>query len=82
MEEKRFEHDCKTCVYLGRHEKYDLYLCDGISPLARYGNEESEYVSGLTCSFRGESFSVEPLCVARELALEKGLVNQYKTTGI
>lgn len=41
-------HDCLTCVFLGTHDRHDLYRC-GKGPLgsyvARYGNDSHEYVS-------------------------------------
>lgn len=47
----RFTHVCDGCTYLGQHEEYDLYFCDGSaasfggSTLARYGHEPPEYKS-------------------------------------
>ena len=49
----RFEHDCKRCAFLGQYEEYDLYFCpqNGIpTVIARYGDEGSEYTSGLNSS--------------------------------
>lgn len=55
----RFVHDCSRCKYLGSlflrvsdcPGWYDLYSCDqsGTMPtvIARYGDEGSEYMSGL-----------------------------------
>lgn len=47
----RFQHDCDNCIYLGQHEEYDLYYCtqggDWPTVIARYGDEGSEYTSGL-----------------------------------
>ncbi len=50
-----FTHDCSQCVFLGSHEmgaeKFDLYYCDQsgriATVIARFGNEGSEYSSGM-----------------------------------
>ena len=48
----RHEHDCTTCVFLGRHGRFDLYLHDGgdhpawTTVIARWGSLGS-YSSGL-----------------------------------
>ena len=44
-----FEHDCDECVFLGTYKDTDLYFCDPLRPtvLYRYGNDPSEYGSGL-----------------------------------
>jgi len=50
-----YQHDCARCIYLGRYldkptnRWRDLYVCksSGTTVIARYGNEGSEYVSGL-----------------------------------
>jgi hypothetical protein len=44
----RFIHDCKSCLYLGRHEEYDMWFCptcDEGTLIARYDNEGGEYAS-------------------------------------
>lgn len=46
----KYEHDCATCEFLGRHEgeDADLYSCAGINwvtLVARYADEGSEYSS-------------------------------------
>lgn len=43
---QRYRHDCDTCIFLGYHEQYDLYVCvhpGGLrfrdaTVIARYGN--------------------------------------------
>jgi len=46
--EPRYNHDCNRCEFLGTHEEYDLYFCpDEPTIIARYGNEDGEYGSGL-----------------------------------
>lgn len=69
MSEARYPHDCDECVFLGTHEKYDLYFC-GANPtvIARYGTE-GDYLSGLTLVPH-----VAELAVAAELALDRGLL--------
>jgi hypothetical protein len=46
--EKRFLHDCDSCLYLGtcwsEDRWYDLYRCGG-TYVARYGNYATEYSS-------------------------------------
>jgi hypothetical protein len=47
----QFEHDCRSCHFLGTYEKHDLYFCrqGGSFPtiVARYGDKGPEYLSGL-----------------------------------
>lgn len=47
----RFTHDCDKCDFLGRHGNWDLYYCykDVFGPtvIARFGDEGSEYISGM-----------------------------------
>lgn len=46
-EQPQFEHDCDRCIFLGRHEKYDLYFCPTEpTVIARYG-VDGDYLSGL-----------------------------------
>ena len=46
-------HDCATCIFLGRKDNIDLYICNlqddckMASILGRYGNELNEYYSSL-----------------------------------
>ena len=82
-EKPQFDHDCKDCTFLGRHEgqsafggssgKYDLYFCPqyGMSHtvIARFGNGGPDYLSGLLASY------YEPvLAEARRRAQKIGLV--------
>ncbi len=51
---KRYEHDCKQCVFLGTFEEYDLYGCPQTghnthTVLARYGDDDSDYHSCPLC---------------------------------
>ena len=72
-----FQHDCDRCVSLGTfsHEgrDYDLYSCDqgslGNTVIARYGNEGSEYFSGLWFAESNPT-----LGEAKKRAIEKGLL--------
>jgi len=49
----KFEHDCEVCVFLGHYLEHDLYCCPkGPDILARYGDEGSEYMDGLTFAHR------------------------------
>jgi hypothetical protein len=47
--ERRFEHDCESCLFLGQYKEYDLYICLGTNhtPIARYG-EKGDYLSGMS----------------------------------
>ena len=74
---KQFHHDCEECVYLGlfnfkcgsQYTLYDAYYCevDSVIPtvIARYGDEGSEYLSGL--GFGGVLKDIERY--ARELGI-------------
>lgn len=45
----QFEHDCERCVYLGRHEDRDVYVCPQYgwpTIVQRFGDRGSEYNSG------------------------------------
>ena len=47
--EPLYEHDCKSCIFLGALIDYDLYYCGkqgDITVIARYSDEPSEYLSG------------------------------------
>lgn len=69
--EPRYKHDCKRCVFLGRHERYDLYFCDqgGGLPtvIARYSSDGPDYISGL-------HNTVAPLKEAYVRAVATGLI--------
>jgi hypothetical protein len=68
-EEPRFVHDCDNCHFLGHYkskqtgEDFDLYYCanSGVygTTLARFGNEGSEYASGICfynqCDYHAEA---------------------------
>ncbi len=56
QEQPEFEHDCDSCIFLGRYAwgryenepSYDLYVCSskfGYSAIARHGNDGWEYIS-------------------------------------
>jgi hypothetical protein len=67
----RYEHDCESCLYLGREGKYDLYYCPtGPTVVARSSSEGGDYLSGL--SFVGRS---APLTEAFRRAEQLGLVS-------
>jgi hypothetical protein len=70
-----YRHDCKSCVFLGRHNGQDLYFCEqgGSIPtvVARFGDEGSEYTSSM------EMVEHYPeLKAALRLAIERGLVRR------
>ena len=81
----KYQHDCKTCVFLGGHTApesslyYDLYYClqYGMpTVLARYGDPDHEYLSGAPMSFQRSAFldknNTSPLAEAYRRAIEKG----------
>ena len=76
---KKYKHDCDECIYLYTTDKddydtgsiYDVYFCEqgGIpTVIARYGNDGSEYMSGL-------GFNFHVLKDAEEFAKNVGLLN-------
>lgn len=71
----KYEHDCHQCTDLGEHEGHDLYHCmqggNLATVLARYGNEGSEYMSGL-------GLSLAPLVEAEQRATERGLPVEWR----
>jgi len=74
----RYEHDCSACVFLGTYRDYDLYFCgeDYKTVIARYGDDEPEYQSGLT--FVG---IIPQLTEAARLAVDRGLLDPATKTG-
>lgn len=80
----KYQHDCDTCLFLGRFENYDLYYHPGSdwneTLVARYGNDPEDYVSGLTPSrtfavVNGVQLEPDPaLAHARSLAEARGLL--------
>lgn len=50
----RYTHDCNQCKFLGHYEGYDLYYCDVVKDvptvIARFGNNPTDYFSGLDSS--------------------------------
>lgn len=82
--ERRYEHDCDACIFLGHHEDYDLHICLIPAPLpsftciARYGDEGHEYLS-----WRGPSAAVstmEPIREAYRFArLKNALTDEHLT---
>lgn len=75
-EKPLFRHDCENCEFLGTFHGHDLYICrrnqQCVSLLARCGNEENEYVSGIdifgaSILARQDSRMDDDAVVAREL---------------
>lgn len=53
--EPRYPHNCGKCIFLGRHEQWDLYHCaNGINEtvIARKG-PDGDYMSGMRFAERG-----------------------------
>lgn len=78
----KYQHDCDRCVFLGRHVfgppeesvVFDLYYhpADGAgrTVIARHGDREDDYLSGLIFGLNG---TVPPLVEAVRRAEERGL---------
>lgn len=69
----RFKHDCEHCKPLGEFGEADLYFCDtpwiGVTVVARYSDEESDYVSGMElANFHGD------IKEAKKRAIDGGLL--------
>ncbi len=79
METPKYTHDCENCKFLGTHKDHDLYFCedekDGFfdTVIARYGNEGSEYKSGMIFAKEGHI-----LFETKKRVLEMGLVNEVR----
>jgi hypothetical protein len=66
----RYTHDCPRCAFLGCWAEYDLYFCSGAgmpTVIARYGNNGSDYSSGI-------GFTMTQLVIAEGLARRRGLL--------
>lgn len=78
---KNYTHDCESCIFLGDYEfdgtKYDLYFCSQMqfvpTVIARYGDEGSEYMSGLKF---GETTDCMPLYEAKMRATNAGFITK------
>jgi hypothetical protein len=40
----RYEHDC-TCTFVGVYKNYDLYCCNKVHLVVRYGDDSPDYSS-------------------------------------
>jgi len=71
----RYIHDCSKCVFLETYEDYDLYVCARHGKIdtliARYGNDEDEYASGLVfaLAYNEGEFPYSQNCKALSVAL-------------
>jgi hypothetical protein len=69
----QYQHDCKSCIFLGRHHRYDLYYHPGETVsetvIARFGNAGPDYMSGLCFATVNGS---EPLYQAKLMAIKQG----------
>lgn len=80
IEKPKFIHDCKNCIFLGHHEKYDMYFCPNEPTIIlRYGNDGYEYSSGLVFSLCKEATN-KPYLKALQLALKTEYKNQILNT--
>lgn len=74
MSEPLFTHYCDACTFLGLHNNHDLYFCKNefeTTVIARYGNDGSEYRSGMV--FAEPHLNLE-LYEAKLLAIKIGLL--------
>lgn len=80
MNQPKFVHDCEACVYLGEHEGEDLYYCAKSiqTVIARYGNEGSDYMSGM----RFADPTSPNLAEAKRRANERGLTRFTAELGL
>lgn len=70
----RYVHDCSRCVFLGGHDRFDLYFCAGSlekTVIARDGDDGPEYSSGMAFSYG----AIESLTEARRRAQSRGLMS-------
>lgn len=78
----RFQHDCESCLYLGQHDKADLYFCgDQIvgsrcTVIARYSSDGPDYQSGWEC---GKGGHIPDLAEAYKRATAFGLGEVLRT---
>lgn len=45
MQGPRHQHDCSGCTFLGRNGNEDVYFCDHVDLIRRYGSSGEEYHS-------------------------------------
>jgi hypothetical protein len=77
MGEARYLHDCEECVFLGTHERYDLYFCAATpTVIARYG-VEGDYISGLILAS-----TVPALAIATVRTISAGLLTTEQVRAI
>lgn len=67
----RYEHNCDSCHFLGKHEDADLYACVGKNPtvIARTSDEGSDYTSGIAGALNGDAALLEALRIAHQRGL-------------
>ena len=74
MTKPKFDHDCDNCQYVGNFKEYDLYFCNTTpTVIARYGNEGSEYASGMVFA---TPEGIESLYQAKLKSIELGLYKE------
>lgn len=70
----QFEHDCDRCLFLGRYNNVDLYVCArsniADTVIARHSSEGSDYTSGLIFAHRN---IIPDLSEAMERAIARGI---------
>ena len=81
MSRKKFSHDCTKCNFLGSDDQYDYYYCSHNKPtptvIARFGNINSEYCSGLKIAEILDKDGIDdPLVTALNLAKIKGFIKK------
>lgn len=77
MGEPRYLHDCEECVFLGTHDRYDLYYCEANpTVIARYGTD-GDYLSGLIVAA-----TVPVLAIATVRAITAGVLTTEQIRAI
>lgn len=65
MDQPRYEHDCRSCLFLGQYQKFDLYFCPkDPTIIARYSSDPSCYHSGIVFAVIADGRAINPYAEA------------------
>lgn len=72
---------CNKCIFLGTHEKYDLYFCNAIrskpTVIAKFGDNPTDYILALAINESLYAFNqTHPLYEAFKRAKDLGYVGK------
>jgi len=73
LDKPEFKHDCDECIFLystwdEKYKHYDMYFCPNeLTVLGRYGDQPSDYISGLELKY-------DFIKNAKEYAIKIGLL--------